>query len=63
MLHELDASNAAHLEPLPADSGAQDWAEVRLWRKVKRQVLVERRLAISAADRAAHKDIVRSGGS
>ena len=35
--------------PAPSD----DWEDVRLWRKAKRQVLIARRLALSPADRAA----------
>ena len=45
MLHELDH--------VPGPAPGTDWAEVRLWRKVKRATLIERRLAISAEDRAA----------
>lgn len=50
MLHEVDAPTASH----PAPNAKQEWAEVRLWRKAKRQVLIERRLAISVVDRAEH---------
>ena len=46
-LHEVDAG----LNDAPAPSN--DWADVRLWRKAKRQVLIERRLALSPSDRAA----------
>jgi 5-formyltetrahydrofolate cyclo-ligase len=46
-LHEVEAG----LADAPAPSN--DWADVRLWRKAKRQVLIERRVAMSASDRAA----------
>ena len=50
MLHQVEPATA----PWPAPDAAQDWADVRLWRKAKRQVLIERRLSLSAADRAEH---------
>jgi len=46
-LHEVDAG----LADAPAPSN--DWADVRLWRKAKREVLIARRLALSASDRGA----------
>ncbi|MDQ2763826.1 MAG: 5-formyltetrahydrofolate cyclo-ligase [Pseudomonadota bacterium] len=64
MLHELDPSFMEHSEPsspparLPAVSATQDWAEVRLWRRIKRAVLIERRLAVSAAERAARSEAI-----
>ena len=53
MLHELDPAFAAHAESPPPEASAQDWNEVRLWRKVKREVLIGRRLAMPDADRAS----------
>ena len=53
MLHELDAGMPPEFAGRPVPDGAQDWADVRLWRKAKTTALIERRLAISAADRAA----------
>ncbi|MDT8278663.1 5-formyltetrahydrofolate cyclo-ligase [Roseomonas mucosa] len=64
MLHELDPSfvefaerEVAAARP-PETSAAHDWAEVRLWRKAKRAVLIERRLAIPAAARSAHSEAI-----
>lgn len=54
MLHELNAGPALFPQTLSMPSDEQDWASVRLWRKAKRQVLVERRLAVSVTDRTAH---------
>jgi len=60
LLHELDPSFLGFAEreaapaPLPEAGVGQDWAEVRLWRKAKRTVLIERRLAMPAAARSAH---------
>ncbi|MFD1109766.1 5-formyltetrahydrofolate cyclo-ligase [Pseudoroseomonas ludipueritiae] len=59
LLHELDSSflepsrSEAPLQQAEADA-AQDWDEVGLWRKAKRTALIERRLALPAASRAAH---------
>ncbi|MFC7555271.1 5-formyltetrahydrofolate cyclo-ligase [Pseudoroseomonas wenyumeiae] len=36
----------------------EDWAEIRLWRKVKRAALIEKRLAMPAATRAAHSEAI-----
>jgi 5-formyltetrahydrofolate cyclo-ligase len=41
-----------------ADSVTQDWNEIRIWHKAMRQELLGWRLAISAADRIAHGNIV-----
>lgn len=64
MLHELDPSfmgfaerGAAAARP-PASSEAQDWEEIRLWRKAKRAVLIERRVAMPAAVRSAHGEAI-----
>jgi len=46
-LHEVDGGLA------DAPSPSNDWADVRLWRKAKRQVLIERRVALLPSDRAA----------
>jgi len=58
MMHELDPASPERAETLPAAGSAQDWGEVRLWRKAKRAVLIERRLAMSAADRAARSEAI-----
>ncbi len=58
MMHELDPAFTGHAETLPAAGAAQDWDEVRLWRKVKRAVLIERRLAIPAAERATQSEAI-----
>jgi 5-formyltetrahydrofolate cyclo-ligase len=64
LLHELDASFLGLSEPEAASAqrsgvhAAQDWAEVRLWRKAKRTVLIERRLALSATQRVAHSEAI-----
>ncbi len=70
MLRELDPAFLEHPGPdqgLPrppavsAGTGAgtaQDWEEVRLWRKAKRTVLIERRLAMPAEERAAHSEAI-----
>ncbi|EHL99695.1 5-formyltetrahydrofolate cyclo-ligase [Acetobacteraceae bacterium AT-5844] len=64
LLHELDPSflGLSQPEAAPAQhsggSAAQEWEEVRLWRKAKRAALIERRLALSAARRAAHGEAV-----
>jgi 5-formyltetrahydrofolate cyclo-ligase len=57
MMHELDPAFMGHAETLPA-AAAQDWVEVRLWRKAKRTVLIERRLAMPAAERAARSEAI-----
>jgi hypothetical protein len=51
MLHELDPKSMEHSERPPATSATQNWDEVRLWRKAKRTVLIERRVAMSATER------------
>jgi 5-formyltetrahydrofolate cyclo-ligase len=56
MLNEPLASGVTQAPDGPV-SGS-DWAEVKLWRKAKRQVLIERRLAITPAERAEHRTIV-----
>jgi 5-formyltetrahydrofolate cyclo-ligase len=58
MMHELDPAFMGHAETLPAAGSAQNWVEVRLWRKAKRAVLIERRLAMKAAERAARSDAI-----
>lgn len=62
-LHELEARGAMPAERTGVDDPALDWADVRLWRRAKRQVLIERRLAIPAADRAVHRAIVTAAVS
>ena len=49
MLHELD-----RIEAGPPPTPGADWAEIRLWRKVKRATLIARRAAMPDEDRAAH---------
>lgn len=64
MLHELDPALMEHSDRpsptagSPTATDVQDWEEVRLWRKAKRAVLIERRLALSAAERAAHGEAI-----
>ena len=64
LLRELDPSfggTAARGEVTarrPVATALQDWEEVRLWRKVKRAVLLERRQAVPAALRAAHGEAI-----
>lgn len=64
MLHEFDAAFVEHPgrtgapASLPAASAAQDWEEVRLWRRAKRTVLIERRLAMPAEERAVHGEAI-----
>lgn len=66
MLHELDPSFVGFAERVaaparpPETSAAQDWEEVRLWRKAKRAVLIERRLAGCGAVRTQRGDQGRS---
>jgi len=54
MLDEFDPAAAPLPLTLPATDPAQEWQEVRLWRKAKRAALIERRLAIPDADRAVY---------
>ena len=67
MLHELDDPFVEHPEQrgapagLLAPSAAQDWEDVRLWRRAKRTVLIERRLAMPAEDRAIHSAAITAG--
>jgi len=64
MLHELDPAFVEHSEQpspparLPTASTAQDWEEVRLWRKAKRAVLIERRLAMPAGERTSRSEAI-----
>ncbi len=64
MMHELDPAFMEHPERpsppawSPTATAVQDWEEVRLWRKAKRAVLIERRLAMPAAERAAHSEAI-----
>ncbi len=64
MVHELDPAFMEHPERpsppawLPTATAVQDWEEVRLWRKAKRAVLIERRLTMPAAERAAHSEAI-----
>jgi len=64
MMHELDPAFVGHPErpnppaQMPAASTAQEWEEVRLWRKAKRTVLIERRLAMPAAERAVRSEAI-----
>lgn len=56
MLHELDSNLGGQVSsPAPplAMCETEEWEEVRLWRKVKRAVLIERRLAMADAERGA----------
>jgi 5-formyltetrahydrofolate cyclo-ligase len=63
-LHELDPAFTEHAGQsgtparCPAAVAGQDWEEVRLWRKVKRAVLIERRLAIPATERATRSEAI-----
>ncbi|MBO1074540.1 5-formyltetrahydrofolate cyclo-ligase [Roseomonas marmotae] len=59
MLHELDPSFLAPREaPAAQADPAREWEEVRLWRKAKRTALIERRLALPAATRAAGSEAI-----
>lgn len=64
MMHELDPAFVGHPErpgppaQMPAASTAQEWEEVRLWRKAKRTVLIERRLAMPVAERAVRSKAI-----
>ena len=63
LLGELDPAPLGPDQGLPRLSAvgagtAQDWEEVRLWRKAKRMVLIERRLAMRAEERAAHSEAI-----
>ncbi len=64
MMHELDPAFMEHPEEpslpawLPTATAVQDWEEVRLWRKAKRAVLIKRRLAMPAAERAARSEAI-----
>jgi len=50
-----EGCGAAAAEPMPP---GHDWAEIRAWRKVKRSRLIERRMAMSAADRATRGEAI-----
>ena len=52
MMHELGPAFTGHTEA-PPGAPEQDWDEVRLWRKAKRDVLIGRRLAMPDADRVS----------
>ncbi|HEX2943864.1 MAG TPA: 5-formyltetrahydrofolate cyclo-ligase [Rhodopila sp.] len=54
---EADATTAQERASSP-EAAASAWQEVRLWRKAKRQVMIDRRLAIPAAERAMHAEAV-----
>jgi 5-formyltetrahydrofolate cyclo-ligase len=56
MLQEFEAE--ASSTGLPAINAAQDWDEVRLWRRAKRAVLIERRVAMSATERAGRNEAI-----
>ena len=64
VLHELDLAFMEHPDRpspttgSPTATAVQDWEEVRLWRKAKRAVLIERRLAMPAAERAAYSEAI-----
>lgn len=64
MMHELDPTFVGHPErpsppaQMPVATTAQEWEEVRLWRKAKRTMLIERRLAMPAAERAARSEAI-----
>ncbi len=51
-LHEVDAG----LDDAPPPGN--DWADVRLWRKAKREVMIARRLALSATDRGIGQRLI-----
>lgn len=64
MLHELDPAFMKHpgrdeaLARPPAVGAMQDREDVRLWRKAKRTVLIGRRLAMPAEERAVHSEAI-----
>ncbi|MFC3124181.1 5-formyltetrahydrofolate cyclo-ligase [Pseudoroseomonas globiformis] len=63
LLHELDTSfqdlqPGVTLAPGPKVSAAQDWEEVRLWRKAKRMALIDRRLGLTTVSRAARSEAI-----
>jgi len=61
MMHEFDpayverSKQASAPAQLSTIDPAQEWEEVRLWRKAKRMVLIERRLAMPDAERRADR--------
>lgn len=60
---EHSERNSAPARP-PAVDAKQDWEEVRLWRKAKRAVLIERRLAVpTGGARRAQRGDYRGSGS
>jgi 5-formyltetrahydrofolate cyclo-ligase len=58
MLEEVYARTKTLSVPLPRGDVPQTWAEVRHWRSAKRKILLERRMALPALDRASHHTIV-----
>ena len=54
MMHEFDPASMPLARPEPAD----DWGEVRLWRRAKRAVLIEKRLSIPTAHRSAYSEAI-----
>ena len=64
MMQELDPAFMEYPERpsppagLPTARVVQDWEEVRLWRKAKRAVLIERRLAMPATKRVARSEAI-----
>jgi 5-formyltetrahydrofolate cyclo-ligase len=49
-LHELDSEGAS---PMPPQDPAEAKEDLRLWRKAKREVLIAKRLALTAEERSA----------
>jgi 5-formyltetrahydrofolate cyclo-ligase len=64
MMHEPDPAFVGHPErpsppaQMPAASAAQKWEEIRFWRKAKQTVLIERRLAMPAVERAVRSEAI-----
>jgi 5-formyltetrahydrofolate cyclo-ligase len=56
LLQEFEAELSS--AGLPAIDAAQGWDEVRLWRKAKRAVLIARRVAMSATERAGRNEAI-----
>jgi 5-formyltetrahydrofolate cyclo-ligase len=48
--HEFDAPTASH--QIPEQTPAEQWRDIRLWRKAKREALIAQRLALSSVDRS-----------
>ena len=54
MLEEVHSRTGEFASLLPAHDKPRTWTEVKAWRSSKRLILIEQRIAISAADRADH---------